>query len=50
MAIYLIVALICGGVAAAVASNADKSGGLWFVLGFLFGPLGVLAAFIVASD
>jgi RNA polymerase subunit RPABC4/transcription elongation factor Spt4 len=36
--------LICGVLAAIVSSSKGRNGCGWFVLGFLFGPLGLLAA------
>jgi hypothetical protein len=39
----LIFWLICGGLAAAVAASKNRSGCLWLFLGFVFGPLGLLA-------
>ncbi|KZF04786.1 MAG: hypothetical protein WBD41_10080 [Rhodococcus sp. (in: high G+C Gram-positive bacteria)] len=36
--------LICGLIAGVVASNKDRSGGGFILLGFLLGPIGVLAA------
>ncbi|QTJ67950.1 hypothetical protein HYG77_21760 [Rhodococcus sp. ZPP] len=39
---------LCGVVAAIIASRRDRSEGGFFLLGFFFGPLGVLAA-VLAS-
>lgn len=45
----IVIGLICGGISAAVASSRGASAGLWFVLGFLFGPLGLLLSFLSGS-
>jgi hypothetical protein len=39
--------ILCGGVAAAmIAQNRGNSAGLWFIVGALFGPFGILFAFL----
>lgn len=39
---------ICGIVAGLIASHKDRSQGGFFLLGFFFGPIGILAAVLVA--
>ncbi len=41
--------LACGGLGAFIASSRGGNGGLGFLLGAIFGPLGVLAAFAVGG-
>jgi hypothetical protein len=36
--------VVCGGFAAYLASEKSRSGSVWFLLGLLFGPLGLIAA------
>ncbi|MDV8008633.1 hypothetical protein [Rhodococcus sp. IEGM 1318] len=40
---------LCGVIAAVIASWKDRSQGGFFVLGFLFGPIGILVAVLAAS-
>lgn len=51
---YLILALIvwvfCGIGATYVASDRGANGSLWFVLGFLLGPLGLAASFMAGDN
>ena len=47
MSIWISLAVIwvvCGGFAAYLASEKSRSGSVWFLLGLLFGPLGLIAA------
>lgn len=41
-----IIWLVCGIAAAVTASNKGKNGCLWFGIGVLLGPIGVLIAFL----
>lgn len=41
---WIVIWVISGIVSAVIASNKGHSSGSWFFIGFLFGPLGVLAA------
>ena len=43
--VILIIWIVCGVASALVASNRGSSGLLWFVLGVLFGPFGLLFSF-----
>ena len=49
-AIVLIVWLVLGVASATVASGKGRSGIGWFLIGFLFGPLGFLASLIVSKN
>jgi hypothetical protein len=46
----LIIWLVCGVVAAVVATNKGRSGCGWFILGVLLGPLGFILALVVSSN
>jgi hypothetical protein len=48
--LVLIFWLLCGVVAAVVASNKGRSGCGWMILGFLLGPIGVVLALVVSAD
>ncbi len=41
---WIVIWFLCGIASSAIASNKGHSGGSWFLIGFLFGPLGILAA------
>ncbi len=41
---WIIIWFICGVASALIASGKGHNSGSWFFIGFLFGPLGVLAA------
>lgn len=43
---FVVIWLICGFIAAAIASGKGNSGGAAFLLGVLLGPLGILIAAI----
>jgi predicted amidophosphoribosyltransferase len=45
MELVILIWIVCGLGAAVVASNRGADGCLWFVLGVLFGPFGLLFAF-----
>jgi DNA-directed RNA polymerase subunit RPC12/RpoP len=42
--------LFFGGVSAVVAANKGRSIGTWFVIGLLFGPIGLILALVVSKD
>jgi hypothetical protein len=50
MGIAIVFWLICGGLAAMIASEKGGSAGLGFVLGALLGPFGVAFAFFMGSE
>lgn len=41
---WIVIWFLCGIASSAIALNKGHSGGSWFFIGFLFGPLGILAA------
>jgi ribosomal protein L32 len=41
---WIVIWFFCGIASAAIASNKGLNSGAWFIIGFLFGPLGILAA------
>lgn len=47
---FLIVWLVCGAIAAMIAGNKGGNGGLGFVVGFLLGPFGIIAALFMGSE
>lgn len=49
MAVILVALTICGIVAACVASAKNRSVVGWFLLGMLFGPVGVLIVVVLPS-
>lgn len=50
MEILILVWIACGFGAMAIASGKGRSGLGWGILGFLFGPLGILAAAVMSPD
>ena len=48
--VFVIFWLICGGVAAMIASSKGGSGVLGFVAGLLLGPLGIVAACFMGNE
>lgn len=46
---FFVIWLLCGIISAVVASNKGRSGFGWFILGFLFGPLGLILALVVGK-
>ncbi|MFB0875482.1 MULTISPECIES: zinc ribbon domain-containing protein [unclassified Sphingobium] len=48
--VFVIFWLICGGIAAMIASNKGGSGILGFAVGVLLGPFGIIAAFFMGSQ
>jgi len=49
MEIILLIWIVCGIAAGVIASGRGAGGCLWFGLGFLLGPLALLAAFTLGS-
>jgi hypothetical protein len=47
---FLIIWLVCGVIAAIVATNKGRSGCGWFVVGVLLGPLGFILALVVSGN
>lgn len=50
MEVLIIFWLICGGVAAMIASSKGGNGCLGFIVGALLGPLGIVAALFMGSE
>jgi hypothetical protein len=50
MAGIIVFWLICGGIAAMIASSKGGSAGLGFVAGALLGPFGIIAALFMGSE
>jgi hypothetical protein len=50
MAVWIVFWLICGAVAAMIASSKGGSAGLGFVVGALLGPLGIVVAFFMGGE
>lgn len=50
MEIAILIWIVCGIAAGVIASNRGGSGCLWFGLGILFGPFGLLFAFMAGDD
>lgn len=50
MAVLIVFWLMCGGIAAAIASSKGGSGLVGFLFGALLGPFGVLFAFFLGGD
>jgi RNA polymerase subunit RPABC4/transcription elongation factor Spt4 len=48
--IYVVIWLICGFLAAAIYANKGRSAGVAFIVGVLFGPIGVLLALLSSTD
>ena len=42
--------ILCGIVAAVIASSKGRSGCGWFILGALFGPFGIIFAFLASKN
>lgn len=47
---FVIFWIICGGIAAMIASSKGGSGGLGFLAGVLLGPLGIVVALFMGSE
>lgn len=48
--VFVIFWIICGGIAAMIASSKGGSGVLGFFVGVLLGPFGIIAAFFMGSE
>ena len=48
--VLVVIFLLSGVVSTTVATNKGRSGCVWFVLGFLLGPLGLILAFVVPKN
>jgi hypothetical protein len=49
MEILILIWIVCGIAAAAIASNRGANGCLWFGFGVLFGPIGLACSFAASS-
>ena len=47
---FIILWLLCGIITAVVASNKGRDGCGWFILGVLFGPLGIILSLVVSKN
>lgn len=47
---YVVLWLVCGFISAVIASNKGRSGGGWFLIGVLLGPLGIILALVVSKE
>lgn len=50
MAVVIVLWILCGVLAAVIASSKGGSGGLGFLVGFLLGPFGIILAFFMGDD
>jgi Uncharacterised protein family UPF0547 len=50
VAVLIVFWLMCGGLAAMIASAKGGSAGLGFLVGALFGPFGIIAAFFMGGE
>ena len=50
MELLLLFWVLCGVVAAVVASNKGNSGVSWFFMGVLLGPIGLILSLVVSGD
>lgn len=48
--IYIIIAVGCGFVCSVIAGAKARSAGWFFLLGFLFGPIGVIVAAVLPKN
>lgn len=48
IALWVLVWVVCGGISYAIASP-DRDRALWGVIGFVFGPVGLIVLFLVGS-
>jgi hypothetical protein len=46
----LLVLVVCGLIASGIASEKNRSGGGFFLIGFFFGPLGILVAALIGRE
>ena len=49
LSFYVVVAVVCAGISAAIANKKNRDTLGFLVIGFLFGPIGVLISAVVAS-
>jgi len=47
---FLVIWLVCGVIAAIVATNKGRSGCGWFLVGVLLGPFGFILALVVSRN
>jgi len=47
---WIIFWCVCGLISAAIASGKGRSGGGWFVIGLLLGPVGVILAIVTSKN
>ena len=47
---YLAFMCLCGLITGIIGSNKGRSGFLWFVIGFLLAPLGIVLALVIKKD
>lgn len=47
---FVIIWLICGGIAAMIASSKGGNVAVAFILGVLLGPFGIIAAFFLGNE
>ncbi|WP_338364646.1 hypothetical protein [uncultured Pseudoalteromonas sp.] len=47
---YLVFMFLCGLITGIIGSNKGRSGFLWFVIGFLLAPLGIVLALVIKKD
>lgn len=50
MAGWIVFWLLCGGVAAMIASSKGSSGWVGFIVGALLGPFGIIIAFFIGGE
>jgi len=50
MGLFILIWIICGFGAGSIASARGRSGCSWYIIGFLFGPFGLGAAFLIPND
>lgn len=48
--VFIVFWLICGGVAAMIASSKGGSGLIGFLVGALLGPIGIIVAFFLGDE
>lgn len=47
---FIVLWLICGGIAAMIASSKGGSGVIGFIVGVLLGPIGVIVSFFLGNE
>ena len=50
MEVFVIIWVVCGFIAAAIAGGKGRSGCGGFAIGFLLGPLGIIWALVMSKD